>query len=58
MSGPGAHPIRAYDASKAKCNVQKSKYWVDVPASDALWSTARDGEIVLTTVGDGKFVRQ
>jgi competence protein ComEC len=58
MGGQGAHSIRAYDASKAKCNVQKPKYWVDAAASDMLWSTARDGEIVLTTVGDGMFARE
>ena len=58
MGGPGQKSIRAYDASKAKCNVQKPRYWVDAPASDTLWSTARDGEIVLTTAGDGIFARE
>ena len=58
MGGPGAHSIRAYDSSTAKCNVQKPKYWVDAAASDTLWSTARDGEVVLTTIGDGTFVRE
>jgi len=58
MGGPGQNSMRVYDASKAKCNVQKPKYWVDAPASDTLWSTARDGEVVLTTTGDGVFARQ
>jgi hypothetical protein len=27
--------------------------WVDEPASDKLWMTARDGDVVLSTTGDG-----
>lgn len=38
--------------------MQKPKYWVDTPASDTLWVTARYGEIVLTTAGDGMFTRE
>jgi hypothetical protein len=29
--------------------------WVDEPASDKLWVTARDGDVVLTTTGNGTF---
>jgi hypothetical protein len=31
---------------------------VDEPASDRLWVTARDGDVVLTTTGDGEFARE
>jgi hypothetical protein len=30
---------------------------VDVPASERLWATERDGDVVLTTTGDGVFAR-
>jgi len=55
IGGPATGKLRAYDNTKAKCNKQKPAYWSDVPSSDTLWSTARDGMIVLTTNGDGKF---
>jgi hypothetical protein len=31
---------------------------VDEPASDQLWVTARDGDVVLTTTGNGAFTRE
>jgi hypothetical protein len=33
-------------------------YWVDTPTSDRLWATERDGDVVLTTTGDGSFTRR
>ena len=31
---------------------------VAVPASDRLWATERDSDLVLTTTGDGTFARE
>ena len=31
--------------------------WIDVPASTRLFSTSRDGDVVLTTTGDGTFTQ-
>jgi competence protein ComEC len=56
LGGPGAKTMRAYDAS-AVCK-SGSTAWLDVPANDRLWLTARDGDIALTTIGDGTFTRE
>ena len=32
--------------------------WVDVRTSDHLWATERDGDVVLSTTGNGTFVRE
>jgi competence protein ComEC len=59
LGGPGARSIRAYDG-RAHCekNAPRPEHWADVPASDRLFFTARDGDVVLTTTGDGVFVRE
>lgn len=59
LGGPGSATVRAFDgaASGVKCNKSKPSHWVDAPASDQLWVTARDGDIILTTTGDGVFTR-
>lgn len=60
FGGAGAKTITAFDArgadgAEVKCKKGDKKHWVDTPASDNLWSTARDGDIVLETAGDGVF---
>lgn len=59
MGGAGSQSIRAFDG-KIKCEKGKPapRHWVDIPASDTIWSTARDGDVVLTTSGDAEFQRR
>jgi hypothetical protein len=56
LGGSGAKTVRAFDA-KATCT-SGATAWLDVPASDRLWVTARDGDVALTTTGDGTFTRE
>jgi len=59
MGGRKSRTIRSFDPgdSDAACS-SDPELWVDAPASDTLWATSRDGEVVLTTTGDGKFRRE
>jgi len=58
MGGAGAEKIEAFDAESAvSCRKQKAKNWKKIAAADNLWCTARDGDVVLTTTGDGVFKR-
>lgn len=56
MGGPGAKTIKSFDG-KVKCGASTPANWVEAPANDNLWSTARDGDVVLVTNGDGIFER-
>jgi beta-lactamase superfamily II metal-dependent hydrolase len=56
LGGPGARAIDAFDGER--CDRATARDWVAVPASDRLWATARDGDVVLTTTGDGTFRRE
>jgi competence protein ComEC len=53
----GAHrgELEAFDGDR--CDRAQPSDWVRVPASDRLWSTSRDGDVVLRTTGDGTFER-
>ena len=55
LGGPGARTSGPSTASGVIEPVPSD--WREVPASDRLWATERDGDVVLTTTGDGKFVR-
>lgn len=55
MGGPGSRTLHAFDG--ARCAGSQSADWLDVPVSDRLWATERDGDVVLSTGGDGAFVR-
>jgi competence protein ComEC len=55
LGGAGARVLRAFDGER--CDRAQPSDWVDVPVSDRLWATERDGDIVLSTAGDGTFVR-
>lgn len=57
LGGAGAETIRAFDG-EVSCRGDVAAHWLDVPASDHLWTTARDGDVVLSTTGDGTFTRQ
>jgi len=56
MGGAGTTTIKAFDGS-VKCGANKPTHWLDIPSNDHLWSTARDGDVVLITKGDGSFTR-
>lgn len=45
-------------ASGVKCKDSKPSHWVDAAASDTLWATPRDGDVTLSTTGDGKFAHE
>jgi hypothetical protein len=46
LGGPGASTVKAFDA-KVACKEATDAHWIDVPASDSLWATERDGDVVL-----------
>jgi competence protein ComEC len=57
LGGPGTQAVRAFDA-KTTCKRGSDSNWIDVPASDQLWATERDGDVVLVTTGNGEFKRE
>jgi competence protein ComEC len=56
IGGAGSKTIKSFDG-KTGCGRNKPDHWVEEPANDNIWSTARDGDVVLVTNGDGKFAR-
>jgi competence protein ComEC len=56
LGGPTSSAIVAFDGDR--CDRAVPSDWIAVPASDALWATERDGDVVLTTSGDGVFHRE
>jgi competence protein ComEC len=59
MGGPGKATLKAYDgAVKCEAGNPQMEHWVDVPVSDRLFSTARDGDVLLWTTGDGIFAKE
>ena len=55
LGGPGSKELIAFDGER--CDRARGSDWIAVPASDRLWATERDGDVVLTTTGDGTFAR-
>jgi beta-lactamase superfamily II metal-dependent hydrolase len=55
LGGPASSTLEAFDGDR--CDRAVASDWVSVPSSDALWATERDGDVVLTTTGDGVFQR-
>lgn len=53
--GPGSNTLKAFDGTR--CANATPADWIDVPTSDRLWATERDGDVVLSTTGDGTFTR-
>ena len=58
LGGPGCGTIRAFPSSTSCRHATTDAAWRDEPASDGLWSTSRDGTVVLATTGDGRFQRE
>jgi len=42
----------------ASCKGAPSSDWTAIDVSDRVFSTARDGDVVLVTTGDGTFTRE
>jgi competence protein ComEC len=55
LGGAPAEPLESFDGER--CDRAKAPNWVSVPTTDRLWATERDGDVVLSTTGDGTFVR-
>ena len=55
LGGETTRGLVAFDGER--CDRATPDDWVTVPASDRLWATERDGDVVLTTTGDGLFQR-
>ena len=53
LGGTTAKSLLAFDG--ARCDKATPADWVSVATSDRLWATERDGDVVLTTTGDGVF---
>ncbi len=51
----GGKTLAAFDG--LRCERATASDWVAVPTSNRLWATERDGDVVLTTMGDGTFSR-
>jgi competence protein ComEC len=56
LGGIGSKTLVAFDGER--CDRARPTDWVEVPTSDRLWATERDGDVVLATTGDGAFVRE
>jgi competence protein ComEC len=56
LGGTTSRTIEAFDGER--CDRATPADWISVPASDRLWATARDGDVVLATRGDGEFRRE
>jgi len=56
FGGKTSRTILAFDG--LRCDRAKASDWIAVPASERLWATARDGDVVLTTGGDGTFAAE
>lgn len=56
LGGGASVALKAFDGTR--CDRATPADWVAVPGSDRLWATERDGDIVLSTSGDGVFVRE
>lgn len=56
LGRPASSTLQAFDGDR--CDRATADDWLAVPSSDALWATERDGDVVLTTTGDGTFQRQ
>jgi competence protein ComEC len=56
LGGAGSRTLSAFDGER--CANARPGDWVSVPASDRLWATERDGDVVLTTEGDDAFTKE
>jgi hypothetical protein len=56
MGGPGSKTLHAFDG--LRCAGSQPSDSIDVPVSDHLWATERDGDVELSTTRNGVFVRE
>jgi competence protein ComEC len=56
LGGPSSSTLEAFDGDR--CDRARPSDWTAVASSDLLWATERDGDVVLTTTGDGAFHRE
>ncbi len=56
LGGPSSSTLEAFDGER--CDRARPSDWIAVATSEALWATERDGDVVLTTAGDGVFRRE
>jgi competence protein ComEC len=56
LGGPGSKRLESFDG--LRCDRAVAGDWISVQASDRLWATERDGDVVLSTAGDGVFERK
>lgn len=56
LGGAGVGTLLAFDGDR--CDSATPADWITVPTSDRLWATERDGDVVLSTRGDGVFQRR
>jgi competence protein ComEC len=57
IGGGASKTVTAFDGSVSCKTPDSGDHWIAVPGSNSLWVTARDGDVVLTTSGDGVFTR-
>ncbi len=57
LGGAGKTSIEGFDSAVA-CGRDDRSNWVNIPVSDRLFATERDGDVVLVTTGDGRFTRR
>ena len=53
----GSTTVTAFDGA-IPCRGAGSEHWIEFAGSDSLWVTARDGDVILSTTGNGVFLRQ
>ena len=56
LGGVAGTTVAGFNAQVA-CKDAGPEHWVETPTCANLWATERDGDVVLETVGDGRFVR-
>ncbi|MDP9002015.1 MAG: hypothetical protein M3O46_18125 [Myxococcota bacterium] len=56
LGGRASGALEAFDGDR--CDRAVGADWVAVPTSDRLWATERDRDVMLSTAGDGVFVRE
>jgi competence protein ComEC len=56
LGGPSSQSLNVFDGER--CDRATDADWTMIPTSDRLWATERDGDVVLTTTGDGVFTRK
>ena len=50
--------VASFDATGGCGKEGEESHWIDARTSARLWITARDGDVVLSSVGDGVFLRR